>query len=76
MLYSRKEAISEQLRARNLHGLPFFDPAERDYKYTDVLDTQTEHARVTGEMAYSCMQVGNPVFVEKIANTVMRVEKL
>lgn len=73
MLYSRKEAIIKHRRAVNLHGLPFFDVF---YKYTYVLDARTELARVAGEMTYPGMQGGDRVLVEKIANTVMRIEKL
>lgn len=73
MLYSRKEATIEHLRALDLHGLPFFDVY---YKYTDELDPQTQLARVQGEMVSPGIQVGDRVLVEKIAHTVMRVEKL
>ena len=73
MLYSRKEATIEHLRILNLHGLPFFDIY---YKYTDELDPKTQLARVQGEMVSSGIQVGDRVLVEKIARTVMRVEKL
>ncbi|MEE8201925.1 MAG: hypothetical protein V3R29_12265 [Candidatus Acidoferrales bacterium] len=73
MLYSKKEATIEHFRVVDLHGLPFFDIY---YKYTDELDPQTQLARVQGEMVYSRLQVGDRVLVEKIANTVMRIERL
>ncbi|MFQ5724682.1 MAG: hypothetical protein ACE5G6_09325, partial [Terriglobia bacterium] len=67
MLYSKKEATIEHLRAVDLHGLPFFDVY---YKYTDEADAETQLARVQGEMVYSRLQVGDRVLVEKIADTV------
>lgn len=73
MLYSRKEATIEHLRALDLHGLPFYDVY---YKYTDELDPRTRLARVQGEMVSSGIRVGDRVLVERIANTVMRIEKL
>ncbi|MFQ5663502.1 MAG: hypothetical protein ACE5HL_06700 [Terriglobia bacterium] len=73
MLYSRKEAVIEHLRALSIHGLPFFDVY---YKYTEELDARPQLARVQGEMVYPTIQAGDRVLVEKIANTVMRIEKL
>lgn len=73
MLYSRKEAIIEHLRTLDLHGLAFFDVY---YKYTDGLDSPTQLARIAGEMTYPGIQVGDRVLVEKIAHTVMQIEKL
>ena len=73
MLYSRKEATIKYLRALNIHGLPFFDVY---YKYTEPLDAPTQLARVQGEMVYPTIQPGDRVLVEKVANTVMRIEKL
>lgn len=73
MLYSRKEATIEHLRALSIHGLPFFDVY---YKYTGDPDARTQLARVQGEMVYATIQVGDRALVEKAANTVMRIEKL
>lgn len=73
MLYSRKEAIIEHLRTLDFHGLPFFDVY---YKYTDSFDAPTHLARIAGEMTYPGMQVGDRVLVEKIAHTVIEIEKL
>lgn len=73
MLYSKKAAVIERLSVLSIHGLPFFDVY---YKYTEEPDAPTELARVQGEMVYPDIQVGHRVLVEKVANTVMRIEKL
>lgn len=73
MLYSRKEAVLEAVRRIQIHGIDFYDIV---YLYQAELDARPELARVPGEMIYSGARVGDRVMIEKIANTVMRVEKL
>ena len=73
MFFSRKEAILQELRALQIHGALFYDIA---YTYTDQLNAKLESARISGEMIYPNAQTGDRVFIEKIANLVMRVEKL
>lgn len=73
MLYSKKEAVIEYLRALSIHGLPFFDVY---YRYTEPPDARPEQARVQGEMVSPGLVAGDRVLVEKVAHTVMRVEKL
>ena len=73
MLFSRKDAVLEQLSAVQIHGAPFYDIV---YRYAEPPDSRAEQARVPGELIYPNAQAGDRVFIEKIANTVMRVEKL
>lgn len=73
MFYSKKEAVIEHLREVSLQGLPFYDVY---YRYTEELDPKTQLARVQEEMVYSGIRVDDRVLVEKIAQTVMRIEKL
>ena len=73
MFFSRKEAILHELHALQIHGALFYDIV---YTYTDQLDPKRESARIGGEMIYPNAQAGDRVFIEKIANLVMRVEKL
>lgn len=73
MLYSRKEAILETVRRVQIHGIDFYDII---YLYQEELDARPQLARVPGEMIYSGVQTGDRVMIERIANTVMRVEKL
>jgi hypothetical protein len=73
VLFSRKEAILHELRALRIHGALFYDIV---YTYADQLDPRRESARISDQMIYPNAQEGDRVFVEKIANVVMRVEKL
>ena len=73
MLFSRKEAILQELRAIRIHGTPFYDIV---YTYTEQLDPRPESARISEQLIYPNAQAGDRVLIEKIANTVMRVEKL
>jgi len=73
LLYSKEEAIIEHLRALSIHSLPFFDVVIR---YTEPPDARPELARVQGELISSGLQAGDRVLLEKVANTVMRIEKL
>lgn len=73
MLYSRKEALLQNIRRIQIHGIDFYDII---YLYQQELDARPETARVPGEMIYSGAQAGDRVLIERIANTVMRVEKL
>lgn len=73
MLHSRKEAVLQQLRHFQIHGIDYYDVV---YLYQQELDAQSQMARVPGEMIYSGARAGDRVLVEKIANTVMRIEKL
>ena len=73
MLYSRKEAILNDLRATSIHGSAFYDIV---FTYTEQLDPRPDLARIGSEMIYPNAQAGDRVFIERIANVVVRVEKL
>ncbi len=73
MLFSRKEAILQQLRAIEIHGAVFYDVV---FNVIEPADAPPESARIGGEMMYPDAQVGDRIVVEKVANVVARVEKL
>ena len=73
VLFSRKEAILEQLRGIEIHGAAFYDIV---FTAVEPAGAPTESARIGGEMMYPNAQVGDRIVVEKIANVVARVEKL
>ena len=73
MLFSRKEAVLQHLRHFQIHGIDYYDVVYLDQAEPDA---QPQIARVPGEMIYSGARAGDRVLVEKIANTVMRIEKL
>lgn len=73
MFFSRKEATLLEIHALAIHGSPYYDIL---YAYTEELDPQPQGARIGGEMIYPGAQPGDRVLVERVANVVMRVEKL
>ncbi len=73
MIFSRRDATLESVRLLEIHGSPYCDIV---YRYREPQDARSEQARVGAEMIYPNAQPGDVVMVEKIANTVMKVEKL
>ena len=73
MFFSRKEATLLEIHALAIHGSPYYDIL---YAYTYELDPKPQAARIGGEMIYPNAQPGDRVLVEKVANVVLRVEKL
>ncbi len=73
MLFSRKEAVLEQLRAIEIHGARFYDLL---LSWADAPGAPPEAARIGGEMIYADPREGDRVVVERIANVVARVEKV
>ncbi len=73
VLFSRKEAILEELLAVEIHGARFYDIL---FSFPETPGTPPELDRVGAEMIYAHPRAGDRVIVEKVANVVMRVEKL
>jgi hypothetical protein len=73
VFFARKEAVLQQLRAIEIHGLRFYDIV---FTCTDPPGEEPEVARVGNEMIYPGAQPGDRILVEKIANVVSRVQKL
>lgn len=73
MIFSRKEATLLEIHGLAIHGSPYYDIL---YAYTAELDPQPQEARIGAEMIYPNAQPGDRVMVERVANVVMRVEKL
>jgi len=73
MIFSRKDATLEDVRPLQIHGSMYFDIV---YRYREPADSRAENARIGAEMIYPNAQPGDVVMVEKVANTVMRVERL
>ncbi len=72
MLFSRKEGVPRNLRAIQIHGAAFYDIVFTVAESAAAM----ESARIGGEMIYANARPGDRVAIEKIANVVMRVEKL
>ncbi len=73
VLFSRKEAVLEQLRAIQIHGAPFYDIV---FTSIEAPDSGPQAVRIGSEMIYAKARVGDRVMIEQIANIVTRVEKL
>lgn len=73
VFFARKEAVLQQLRPIEIHGLRFYDIV---FTCTEPPGAQPEIARVGGEMLYPDARPGDRILVEKIANVVSRVQKL
>ena len=73
MFFSRKDATLLDIRALSIHGSLYYDIL---YAYNEEMDPKTQSARIGGEMIYPNAQPGDKVMVERVANVVMRVEKL
>ena len=72
VLFSRKEAILQELRALEIHGLRFYDIL---FSASEP-GAPAESARIGAEMIYANPRAGDRVMIEKVANVVMRVDKL
>ncbi len=73
VLFSRREAILEDLRAIQIHGARFYDIL---FSFIETPGAPPEAGRIGAEMIYAHPQAGDRVLIEKVANVVMRVEKL
>jgi hypothetical protein len=73
VLFSRKEALLQDLRAIEIHGSRFYDLL---FTPTEPPGAPAESARIGAEMIYASPRAGDHVMIEKIANVVTRVDKL
>ena len=72
VLFSRKDAVLSDLRAIEIHGLRFYDIL---YSAGEP-GAAPESARIGAEMIYANPRAGDRVMIERVANVVMRVDKL
>jgi len=72
VLFSRKEAVLQDLRAIEIHGARFYDLL---FTPTEPPGAPPESARIGAEMIYASPRAGDHVMIEKIANVVTRVDK-
>jgi hypothetical protein len=73
VFFAHKEAVLQQLRALEIHGLRFYDIV---FTCTEPPGAGPEAARVGSEMIYAGAQPGDRILVEKIANVGSRGQKL
>lgn len=73
VLFSRKEAILEDLRAIEIHGARFYDIL---FCLAETPDAPPESGRIGAEMIYANPRAGDRVMIEQVANVVLRVDKL